>query len=81
MNIKVSTQLSRFGRRGIEDLGRVLGIRFKVGHKSPTSLCKLIVISALQIAEFWMETGCGSPEEMIEELHKAAEDLAQKEYR
>ncbi len=80
MNIKVNFQASRLQKiRYVKD-HPLSSMRWRVGHKSPLSLSRIIVNVALTLAGFWMDAGCGSAEEMMKQVHEAAADLAQKEY-
>ncbi len=81
MNLKVSLQATTRDRPKDSPAGTLLSERYRIGHKAPLSLSKIIVVVALALAEFWLNSSCGSAEEMVEQLHKAARDLAQKEWR
>lgn len=69
VNLRISEGVRTKGRRGL------IWETWKIGHDKPISLSKLLSSLCLRIAEFWMNIGCGSPEEATAQLHKAAREL------
>jgi len=80
VNIKVNFQASRLQKVKYVKDHPLSSMRWRTGHKAPLSLRRIIVNVVLSLAEFWMDVGCGSAEEMLEQVHEAAAELAQKEY-
>lgn len=79
MHVKVNLRVAEAGKttrkRGI------IYESYKIGHKAPITLERLLINTCRVIAVFWMELGCGSLEEGNAQLHKAAERLATMEWR
>jgi hypothetical protein len=74
VNLRTAEGVKTKGRRGL------VWETWKIGHKAPLSLSRLLVNTCLVIAEFWANIGCGSTEEANEQMYKAAEQLAALEW-
>jgi hypothetical protein len=75
MNVKASLLLTSRDRPKDRRPGALLSERYKIGHKVPRSLQTILVDIGVVLAEFWVNSGCGTIDEMHKELHAAGEEL------
>jgi hypothetical protein len=79
MHVKVNLRIAEAGETTRKQ--GLVSESWNIGYQEPVSLSSLLVSTCCRIAEFWEEIGCGSPEELNAELHKAAKSLAALERR